>query len=126
VDNTVQKVCRKLGGSQSTFCTRKNQDHGLSVAEPHRLRQPGEEKKELKLLVADLSLEKTILQESLQIASEARPAAFAARGLAEAVRCEGAVRIRRADAVAVVVVPPTKLTRTTGLSGAEPQTHLPH
>ena len=61
----VEEVCRKLGISQPTFYRWKKKFDGLGVAEVRRLKQLEEENKKLKQLVADLSLDKQILQDVL-------------------------------------------------------------
>ena len=62
----VEEVCRKLGVSQATFFRWKKRFGSLGVPEIRELRQLREENRKLKQLVADLSLDKTILQESLR------------------------------------------------------------
>jgi putative transposase len=62
----VEEVCRKLGVSQATFFRWKKRFGSLGVSEIRELRQLREENRKLKQLVADLSLDKTILQESLR------------------------------------------------------------
>lgn len=61
----VEEVCRKLGISQQTFYRWKKKFDGLGVAEVRRLKQLEEENRKLKQLVADLSLDKQILQDVL-------------------------------------------------------------
>ena len=61
----VTEICRKLGVSQQTFYTWRRKFAGMGVAELRELRQLREENKKLKELVADLSLEKHMLQEVL-------------------------------------------------------------
>jgi putative transposase len=56
-------ICRKLGISQATFYMWKKQYAGLGVQELHELRQLREENSRLKRLVADLALDRQILQE---------------------------------------------------------------
>jgi putative transposase len=56
-------VCRKLGISQATFYMWKKQYAGLGVQELRELRQLRDENGRLKRLVADLSLDRQILQE---------------------------------------------------------------
>ena len=58
-------VCRKLGVTEQTFYRWKKQFEGLGVSELRELRQLREENARLKRLVADLSLDKHILQEVL-------------------------------------------------------------
>ena len=60
------EVCRKLGVSEQTFSRWKRQFAGLGVAELRRLRQPEDENRTLKQLVADLSLDKHRRQEALR------------------------------------------------------------
>jgi putative transposase len=62
----VAQICRKLGISQSTFFRWKKSFGGLGVPELRELRQLRDENRRLKQLVADLSLDKSILQESLR------------------------------------------------------------
>jgi len=62
---TVTEICRKLGVSQQTFYTWRRKFAGMGIAELRELRQLREENKKLKQLVADLSLDKHMLQEVL-------------------------------------------------------------
>ena len=62
---TVTEICRKLGVSQQTFYTWRRKFAGMGVAELRELRQLREENRRLKRLVADLSLDKHILQDVL-------------------------------------------------------------
>ena len=56
-------ICRKLGVSQATFCMWKKQYAGLGVPELRELRSLREENGRLKRIVADLTLDRQILQE---------------------------------------------------------------
>ena len=62
----VTDICRKLGISQATYFRWKKHYGSLGVPELRELRQLRDENRRLKTLVADLSLDKTILQEALQ------------------------------------------------------------
>jgi putative transposase len=62
----VAEVCRKMGISEATFFNWKKKFGGMGVAELRRLRQLEEENQRLKRLVADLSLDKEMLQEVLK------------------------------------------------------------
>ena len=62
----VEEVCRKMGISEATFYNWKKKFGGLGITELRRLRQLEEENSQLKKLVADLSLDKQILQDVLK------------------------------------------------------------
>ena len=62
----VLEVCRKLGVTEQTFYRWKRKFAGLGMAELRKLRQLEEENRKLKQLVADLTLDKHMLQEVLQ------------------------------------------------------------
>jgi len=59
----VAEVCRKLGISEQTFYTWKRKYAGMGLSELRELRQLREENGKLKRLVADLSLDRHMLQE---------------------------------------------------------------
>ena len=59
----AEEVCRKFGISQATFYSWKKKYGGLGVSELRRLKQLEAENGRLKRLVADLSLDKEMLQE---------------------------------------------------------------
>jgi len=61
----VEEVCRKMGISDATFYNWKKKYGGLGPSELRRLKQLEEENLKLKRLVADLSLDKTMLQDVL-------------------------------------------------------------
>jgi len=62
----VAELCRKIGISEQTFYTWKRKFAGLGLAELRRLKQLGEENRKLKQVVADLTLDKTMLQDVLR------------------------------------------------------------
>jgi putative transposase len=59
----VVEVCRKTGISEATYYLWKRQYSGVGVSELRELRQLREENGRLKRLVADLSMDRQILQE---------------------------------------------------------------
>ena len=61
----VGEVCRKMGISEATFYNWKKKYGGLGISELRRLKQLEEENYKLKQLVADLSLDKKMLQDVL-------------------------------------------------------------
>ena len=63
---TAAEVCRKLGVSEATFYAWKKRYVGMGVAELRRVRQLEDENRRLKPVVADLTLDKQMLQEVLQ------------------------------------------------------------
>lgn len=62
----VEEICRKMGVSEPTFYRWKKQFVGLGVPEIRRLKQLEDENAKLKRLVADLSLDRTMLQDVLR------------------------------------------------------------
>lgn len=64
--NRLQEVCRKMGISEATFYNWKKKYGRLGVSELRRLKNLEEENSQLKKLVADLSLDKQILQDVLK------------------------------------------------------------
>jgi putative transposase len=62
----VREVCRKLGVSEQNFNRWKRRFSGMGVADVRRLKLLEEENRKLKQLVADLSLDKQMLQEVLR------------------------------------------------------------
>ena len=62
----VAEVIRKMGISEQTFYRWKKQYGGLGVTELRRLKQLEEENRKLKQLVADLSLDKVMLQDVIR------------------------------------------------------------
>ncbi len=63
---SVSEVCRKMGISENTFYRWKRKYAGMGVAELRRLKQLEEENRRLKQLVADLTLDKVMLQDVLR------------------------------------------------------------
>ena len=61
----VEEVCRKLDISEATFYNWKKRYGGVGPSELRRMRQLEEENAKLKRLVADLSLDKAMLQDVL-------------------------------------------------------------
>lgn len=61
----VAEVCRKAGIAEATFYNWRKRYAGLMPSEVKRLRQLEEENGKLKRLVADLSLDKAMLQDVL-------------------------------------------------------------
>lgn len=62
----VGEICRKMGISEPTFYNWKKKYSGVGVAELRRLRELEEENSKLKQIVADLSLDKHMLQDILR------------------------------------------------------------
>lgn len=63
---SVSEICRKMGISDNTFYNWKKKYAGLMPSDLKKLRQLEEENNRLKRLVADLSLDKEMLQEVLR------------------------------------------------------------
>jgi putative transposase len=62
----VADICRKLEVTETTFYRWKRKYGGLGLSELRELRQLRDENRRLKRVVADLTLDKQILQESLR------------------------------------------------------------
>ena len=60
---SVDEICRKMGISDATFYNWRKKYSGLGPSELRRLKQLEEENAKLKRLVADLSLDKAMLQD---------------------------------------------------------------
>ncbi len=63
---SVDEVCRKAGISQQTYYRWRKKYGGLMPSEMKRLKQLEEENTRLKGLVADLSLDKAMLQDVIK------------------------------------------------------------
>jgi len=63
---SVEEVCRKAGVSQQTYYRWRKKYAGLMPSEVRRLKQLEEENARLKRMVADLSLDKDMLQEVIR------------------------------------------------------------
>lgn len=61
----IAELCRKYGISQQTFYRWRKRYGGLTPSELRRLKELETENRRLKQLVADLSLDKQILQDAL-------------------------------------------------------------
>ena len=73
----VDDVCRKVGISQATYFNWKKKYDGLLPTEMRRLRQLEDENGKLRKVVADLSLDKEMLQDACAENFEACPEAQA-------------------------------------------------
>ena len=62
----VAEVIRKIGVSEQTFYRWKRKYAGMGVAEVRRLKQLEDENRKLKQIVADLTLDKQMLQDVLR------------------------------------------------------------
>jgi putative transposase len=63
---SVEEVCRKAGISQQTYYRWRKKYAGLMPSELRRLKQLEEENSRLKRMVADLSLDKEMLQDVIR------------------------------------------------------------
>lgn len=64
--SAIGEVCRKAGISEATFYNWRKKYAGLMPSEMKRLRQLEDENGKLKKLVADLSLDRAMLQDVLR------------------------------------------------------------
>jgi putative transposase len=63
---SVEEVCRKAGISEATYYNWRKKYGGLMPSAMKRLKQLDEENQRLKRLVADLSLDKEMLQDVIR------------------------------------------------------------
>jgi len=63
---TIGQVCQTLEVSEQTFHRWRNQYGGMKAGEAKRLKELEEENRRLKKVVAELTLDKDILQEALR------------------------------------------------------------
>lgn len=68
----VVDVCRKLGVSEATFYTWKKKYADFGVSELRKLKQLEDENARLRRIVADLTLDKQILQEVVRKKTKGR------------------------------------------------------
>ena len=61
----VVDICRKMEITETTFYRWRKKYYGLGVSELRELKQLREENRKVKALVADLTLDRQILRESL-------------------------------------------------------------
>ena len=63
---SIEEICRKMGISEPTFYRWKKVYAGMGVSEIRRLKQLEDENAKLKRVVADLTLDKAMLQDVLR------------------------------------------------------------
>jgi len=61
----INEICRRLGVSEQSFYRWKSKYGGMLPSDIKRLKQLEEENRKLKQIVADLSLDKVMLQDVL-------------------------------------------------------------
>ena len=61
----ISEICREMGISEASFYNWKKKYAGMGVTELRKMKALEEENRQLKKLVADLSLDKHMLQEVL-------------------------------------------------------------
>ena len=116
---TVAEVCRKLGISEATFYSWKKKYGGLNPVELRRLRQLEEENAQLKRIVADLTLDKQMLQDVLKKSFEDPPTPAAGDYVAGGVSGLGAARLRDGVFAALGLSLPGPTTRRPGSAAAD-------
>jgi putative transposase len=102
----VREVCRELGVSEPSFYAWRKKYGGMGVSELRELRQLREENRQLKGLVADLTLDKHILQDVLRKKSEAGSEAGAGWSDMRVVRHRGEAGLQASGASSIRVLLP--------------------
>ena len=90
----VAEITRKLGISEATFYTWKKKFGSLGTPEIRELRQLREENAKLKQIVADLTLDRHVLQDVLKKSGEARATLNRSAADSQDVAVERATRMR--------------------------------
>ena len=90
----VEELSRQMGVSQAMLFSQEAIVGGLGCSELRRLRQPEEKNRKLRTLVADLSLDKSMLRDVLTKKSSAWSAARASSVYSARVRRQRAQRLR--------------------------------
>ena len=67
---TVGEICRKMGIAEATFYRLKRIYAGMGVTEIRKLKQLEDENGKLRRLVADLTLDRTMLQDACEKGGE--------------------------------------------------------
>jgi putative transposase len=86
----VEEVCRKMGISEATFFIWKKKYSGVGASDLRKQRQLEEENLHLKQLVADLSLDKQMLQDVLKKSLKDSPAKGAGLSFTDSLPGTGA------------------------------------
>ena len=102
----VQELVRKYGISEQTFYRWRKKYGGLEASEVQELKQLREENRRLKGLVADLTLDKRILQEVLSKKSEGPAASRDCRLGPGVVPVVGPIRVFAAAVAAIELLLP--------------------
>jgi putative transposase len=116
---TVEEVCRKAGISEATYYNWRKKYAGLMPSEMRRLRQLEEENQRLKKLVADLALDKEMLQASSAAKCDACPEACDGRSRDGGLAGERAPRLPRPAGRSVDLPLPFEADRAGAPDGAD-------
>jgi putative transposase len=82
----VEEVYRKMGISEATFYNWKNKYGGLGVSELRRLKMLEKENIKLKQILADLSLDKQMLQDVLKKSSSNQPKTISGKSVSQGIQ----------------------------------------
>jgi putative transposase len=113
----VQEIARKYGVSDKTVYLRRRKCNAVGPSDLKRLKDLERENGQLKELVADLSLDKGILQDALRRSSEACTQAGAALGGSRGLRDLQAQSVQAGDTSPLSLSVPGTRTRLTGRCG---------
>lgn len=117
----VVDVCRQIGISEATFYTWKKKYADLGVSELRKLKMLEDENARLRRIVADLTLDKQILQEVVKKRSKGCQAARAGSLDAGAIQDQRAALVSLGDAAPVGVVRQEHGTRSKCTAPAHPR-----
>lgn len=104
----VNEVCRKLGVSEPTFYRWKSKFGGMLPSDMKRLKQLEEENAKLKKLVADLSLDKVMLQDVLSKNGRACRAKRSGDVFSGRIRCQREAQLPGVEITPGLIPPQTQ------------------
>jgi putative transposase len=112
---TISDVCRKINIAETTYYRWRQRHDPAQVDADRRCRELEDEVERLKRLVAQLMLDKQMLQDVAKKSGDRRPAAGRGRLSERALRRVSATDLRRDETVAVdPEIPPNTPGRRTG------------
>jgi putative transposase len=106
----VEEVCRKMGISEATFYNWKKKYGGLGVSELRRLKMLEKENIKLKQILADLSLDKQMLQDVLKKSSSNQPKTISGKSVSQGIQGVSTQGLQSNNDPQISIFQPRKMT----------------